>query len=132
MEVDPIFNGSITVPVEKSNLVEVYTVHWSWTILFLVSSLILLASGIISIVFAHLAIGPEVLGYASTVVHSSKYVELPAEAGKKEAFEVVKMLGQKRLRYGYVDSVAEDGQCIKDICAGEIINDRTVPTETDK
>ncbi|CAF3652217.1 unnamed protein product [Fusarium graminearum] len=112
MEVDPIFNGSITVPVEKSNLVEVYTVHWSWTILFLVSSLILLASGIISIVFAHLAIGPEVLGYASTVVHSSKYVELPAEAGKKEAFEVVKMLGQKRLRYGYVDSVAEDGQCI--------------------
>jgi len=110
MGVNPGFNFSVTVPAERSNLVEVYTVHWSWTILFLASSLILLASGVVSIVFAHLAIGPEILGYASTVVHSSKYVELPVEAGKKEAFDIVKMMGQKRLRYGYVDSVAEDGQ----------------------
>lgn len=74
------------------------------------ASLILLASGIVSIAFAHLAVGPETLGYASAVVRDSKYINLPVEAGKKEAFEVVKMMGQKRLRYGYVDSVAEDGQ----------------------
>ncbi|KAJ4136586.1 hypothetical protein NW768_004203 [Fusarium equiseti] len=87
MRVDHGFNFNITAPAERTNLVETYTVHWSWAVLFLVSSLILLASGIVSIVFAQLAIGPEVLGYASTVVYSSKYVELPAEAGKKEAFE---------------------------------------------
>ena len=112
MQRDQVSDFNTTVTGERTNLVEVYIVNWSWSVLFLVSSLILLASGIVSIMFAHLAIGPEVLGYASTVVHSSKYVKLPAEAGKKEAFEVVKMMGQKRLRYGYVDCVAEDGQRI--------------------
>jgi hypothetical protein len=110
MEADSSFNSNITVPVELGNLVEVYTVHWSWLALFFVSCVILLASGIISIVFAHLAIGPEILGYASSVVRDSKYIDLPLEAGRKEAFEVVKIMGQKRLRYGFMDSVAEDGQ----------------------
>jgi hypothetical protein len=110
MQINHDFNFNITVPAERTDLIEVYIVNWSWTILFLSSSVVLLVSGVVSIVFAHLAIGPEVLGYASSVVQNSKYVELPAQAGKKEAFEVVKMMGQKRLRYGYVDSVAEDGQ----------------------
>ncbi|KAG8355284.1 hypothetical protein FVEN_g13160 [Fusarium venenatum] len=78
--------------------------------LFVVSCVILLASGIASIVFAYLAIGPEILGYASSIVRDSKYVNLPAEAGKKEAFKVVKIMGQKRLKYNYIDSVAEDSQ----------------------
>ncbi|KAI1056593.1 hypothetical protein LB507_001444 [Fusarium sp. FIESC RH6] len=112
MQGDSNFNSkyNVTTPAEVGNLVEVYNVHWSWVSLFLMASLILLASGIVSIAFAHLAIGPETLGYASAVVRDSKYMNLPAEAGKKEAFEVVKMMGQKRLRYGYVDLVAEDGQ----------------------
>ena len=112
MQADSNFKSeyNITTPAEVSNLVEVYTVHWLWISLFLVASLILLASGIVSIAFAHIAIGPETLGYASAVVRDSKYIDLPAEAGKKQAFEVVKMMGQKRLRYGYVDSVTEDGQ----------------------
>ncbi|RFN50620.1 hypothetical protein FIE12Z_5124 [Fusarium flagelliforme] len=110
MQLDQVSNFNTTVTAERTYLVEVYVVNWSWSVLFLISSLLLLASGIVSIIFAHLAIGPEVLGYASTVVHSSKYVELPAEASKKEAFEVVKIMGPKRLRYGYVDTDGVDGQ----------------------
>ncbi|CAG7557799.1 unnamed protein product [Fusarium equiseti] len=110
VQMDQVFDFNTTVPAERTELVEVNIVNWSWTILFLSSSVVLLVSGVVSIVFAHLAIGPEVLGYASSVVQNSKYVELPAQTRKKEAFEVVKMMGQKRLRYGYVDSVAEDGQ----------------------
>ncbi|RGP72375.1 hypothetical protein FLONG3_6771 [Fusarium longipes] len=104
MHADSKFNYSVTVPAEVSNLVEVYTVNWLWTSLFLASSVILWASGIVSVVFAHLAIGPEILGYASSVVRDSKYIDLPSEAGRKEAFDVVKMVGQKRLRYGFIDS----------------------------
>ncbi|CEI63662.1 unnamed protein product [Fusarium venenatum] len=109
-EADSNFEYNITAPVEVGNFVEVYTVDWTWMALFVVSCVILLASGIASIVFAYLAIGPEILGYASSIVRDSKYVNLPAEAGKKEAFKVVKIMGQKRLKYNYIDSVAEDSQ----------------------
>ncbi|KAM0230831.1 hypothetical protein ACHAPO_008887 [Fusarium lateritium] len=89
---DSNFEYDITAPVEVGNLVEVYNIDWRWMALFVVSCVILLASGITSIVFAYLAIGPEILGYASSVVRDSKYIDLPAEAGTKEAFEVVKIM----------------------------------------
>jgi hypothetical protein len=110
MEADSNFKYNITAPVEVGNLVEVYTIDWTWMTLFIVSCVILLASGITGIFFAYLAIGPEILGYASSIVRDSKYIALPAEAGKKDAFEVVKIMGRKRLKYGYVDSIAEESQ----------------------
>ncbi|KAH7006568.1 hypothetical protein EDB82DRAFT_553009 [Fusarium venenatum] len=111
-EADSNFEYNITAPVEVGNFVEVYTVDWTWMALFVVPWVILLASGIASIVFAYLVIGPEILGYAFSIVRDSKYVNLPAEAGKKEAFKVVKIMGQKRLKYSYIDSVAEDSQSL--------------------
>ncbi|KAM0351042.1 hypothetical protein ACHAPU_002823 [Fusarium lateritium] len=109
MQADSNFESNVTAAVEVGNLVEVYIVHWSWMALFFVSYAILLASGIVSVVFAHLAIGPEILGYASSAVRDSKYIELPQDVGKKEALEVTKMMGQKRLKYGFTDFSAGDG-----------------------
>ncbi|KAH7191725.1 uncharacterized protein B0J16DRAFT_236977, partial [Fusarium flagelliforme] len=49
MQVDHDFNFNTTVPAERTNLMEVYIVNWSWTILFLPSSVVLLVSGVVSI-----------------------------------------------------------------------------------
>jgi hypothetical protein len=110
MKADANFVSNVTVPIQVGNLVEVYTVHWSWMALFILSCAILLASGIVSAAFAHLAIGPEILGYASSAVRDSRYIDLPPELGKKEALDVTKMIGQKRLKYGFINSAAEDGR----------------------
>ncbi|KAJ3541523.1 hypothetical protein NM208_g4577 [Fusarium decemcellulare] len=104
------FEPNVTMPVEVSNLVEVYTVNWSWITLFFVSCAVLFASGIVSTVFAHLAVGPEILGYASSVVRDSKYIDLAPEIGGQEAIAITRMMSQQRIKFGFVNSAAEHGQ----------------------
>ncbi|KAF4996631.1 hypothetical protein FGRMN_4377 [Fusarium graminum] len=112
MQADDKFESNVTVPVEVGNLVEVYAVKWSWMALFITSCVMLIASGIASVAFAHLAIGPEILGYASSAVRDSRYMDLPLDVGMKDALEVTKMIGQRRLKYGFVDSTTGDGQTL--------------------
>ncbi|KAI6765578.1 hypothetical protein HG530_006648 [Fusarium avenaceum] len=110
MQADAPFEQNVTVPIHVSNLVEVYAVNWKWLSLFFASCAILLASGIVSTVFAHLAIGPEILGYASSAVRDSKYIDLPPELGTKDALEVTKIIGQRKVKYGFTEEMSQDGQ----------------------
>ncbi|KAM0553173.1 hypothetical protein ACHAPJ_007460 [Fusarium lateritium] len=110
--IDPkaTFEPNVTVPVDVSNLVETYVVDWVWVNIFFISSTILFASGMVSVVFAHLAVGPEILGYASSIIRDSKYIDLPPDTGRKEAIDVSKTLGEKRIKYGFTESMSEEGQ----------------------
>jgi hypothetical protein len=101
MQADAPFEQNVTVPIKVSNLVEVHAVKRTWMALFFASCTILLASGIVSAVFAHLAVGPEILGYASSAVRDSKYMVLPPELGAKDALEVTKIIGQNKVKYGF-------------------------------
>ena len=104
------FAPNITVPVDVSNLEEIYVVHWNWMALFFACCGVLLGSGIVGVVFAHLAAGPEILGYASSAVRDSKYLNLPVDTGEKEALDVTKMIGQQKFKYGYTNAVSEEGR----------------------
>ncbi|KAF5026758.1 hypothetical protein F66182_1177 [Fusarium sp. NRRL 66182] len=109
-DADAIFEPRVTTPVRVSNLVQVYAVDWLWIAFFFASSAVLFVSGLTSVVFAHLALGPEILGYASSLVRDSRYIQLPPEAGRKEATDVTLMMGQQRIRYGFTDAVSEEGR----------------------
>ncbi|KAJ4128137.1 hypothetical protein NW768_008421 [Fusarium equiseti] len=104
------FAPNVTVPVDVSNLEEIYVVHWNWMALFFACCGVLLGSGVVGVVFAHLAAGPEILGYASSAVRDSKYLGLPADVGQKEALDVTKMIGQQKFKYGYTNAVSEEGR----------------------
>jgi hypothetical protein len=110
MQADAPFEQNATVPIQVSNLVEVYAVNWTWMPLFFASCAILLASGIVSVAFAHLAVGPEILGYVSSAVRDSKYMDLPPELGTKDALEVTRAIGQHKVKYGFTDGVSQHGQ----------------------
>lgn len=110
MQADAPFEQNVTVPIQVSNLVEVYVVNWTWMSLFFASCTILLASSIVSAVFVHLAVGPEILGYASSAVRDSKYMDLPPELGAKDALEVTKIIGQNKVKYGFTEEMSRDGQ----------------------
>ncbi|EEU42609.1 uncharacterized protein NECHADRAFT_84037 [Fusarium vanettenii 77-13-4] len=87
-------------PFQVSNLVQAYTISKPWITLCFVSCIVLLCSGVLSVVFAHLADSPEILGYASTAVRDSKFLELWPEVGGMAAIDITKMMRGERLRYG--------------------------------
>lgn len=95
-----LFSENITTTAQVSNLVQKYTISKPWVALCFVSCVVLLCSGVLSVVFAHLADGPEILGYASTAVRDSKFLELLPEVGSMTAIDITKTMRGERLRYG--------------------------------
>lgn len=73
---------------EATEIVEQYFVSKAWLWLGIASSVVLLAGGILSVVFAHLARGPEILGYVSTIVRNSKFVEGPPNTSWLDAVDL--------------------------------------------
>ncbi|KAF6816283.1 hypothetical protein CPLU01_13917 [Colletotrichum plurivorum] len=89
---------------DATEIVEQYFVSKTWLWLGIASSAVLLAGGILSVVFAHLARGPEILGYVSTIVRNSKFVEVPPHTSWLDAADLSRMIKDERIRYGFTDT----------------------------
>lgn len=92
-----------TAQAEVSNLVPVYRLARLWVALAFICCIVLLAGGVLSVMFAHLAHGPEVLGYASSVVRDSKLMDMPAKVGAMSGVEISRDMRDLRVRYGLSD-----------------------------
>ncbi|KAL2672483.1 hypothetical protein Neosp_013194 [[Neocosmospora] mangrovei] len=104
---DAVFEPNITVPIEATNLLEVYHVSRAWTGTFIFSCIVFLTGGTLSAVFVHLAGSPDVLGFVSTVVRDSKHMDTPPEAAKMDGLDLTKSMKTKRIRYGLVHGTPE-------------------------
>ncbi|KAI8711696.1 hypothetical protein NCS52_01433900 [Fusarium sp. LHS14.1] len=104
---DAVFEPNITVPIEVTNLLEVYHVSRAWAGTFIFSCIVFLAGGTLSAVFIHLAGSPDVLGFVSTVVRDSKHMDTPPEAAKMDGLDLTKSMKTKRIRYGLVHGTSE-------------------------
>ncbi|KAH6900810.1 hypothetical protein B0T10DRAFT_504545 [Thelonectria olida] len=100
-----------TTPANVSRLVEVYSVSRLWIWLCLASTVVLLIGGILSVFFNHLANGPEVLGYVSTAVRDSKFIDMPPETGRIGGTDLTMMKKDLRVRYGFTGQESE-GQAL--------------------
>ncbi|KAJ4308977.1 hypothetical protein N0V84_011772 [Fusarium piperis] len=89
------FNWNVTRPVE------VYSVTGVWMDFCIFSCIALSAGGILSVFFTHLAIGPDMLGYASTLVRDSRYIKMPAETGQMGGTDMAVEMRDMRIRYGF-------------------------------
>lgn len=76
----------------------------NWVRLYIVCCLLLVCAGIASTVLTHLAKGPEVMGYASTMLRDSRFIDLPAEARYMDGMDVTRSLGKDRVRLGIIHS----------------------------
>lgn len=99
-------NQVITVPDNTINLVTKFYVPRIWIILCFFSCVLPLTGGVDSVVFAHMAIGPEVLGFASTAIRGNKHIILPEEISAVEGTEVTSALKDMRIRFGVIRGVA--------------------------
>lgn len=93
--------GNITTEATQTWYTEAYHIPTLWAALSLLTGVVFLVGGIASIVFTHLSRGPEVLGFASTVVRDSKFMDLPPGTGAMPAADVSRMIQGRRVRYGY-------------------------------
>lgn len=89
-----------TATVTTSNLVQKYRVSKTWSTIGVLSSLVFLLGGIASVAFAHMAKGPEVLGYVSTVMRDSKFLGLGPDTGYMAGMDMSKMCRNMRIRLG--------------------------------
>ncbi|KAF4915875.1 hypothetical protein CGCF415_v001144 [Colletotrichum fructicola] len=97
-----------TVPAELRELVVVVQISDVWAAVCLSSGVVLLAAGVMGVVFKHRARGPEIFGYISTIFRDSKYFDLPPKADLLDGGDLSKTLRELQIRYGNVGS--KDGE----------------------
>ncbi|KAI8313875.1 hypothetical protein K4K61_006504 [Colletotrichum sp. SAR11_59] len=101
-EADAVFQPNVTFTGESSTLLETFVISKLWISLCLLSAVVLLAGGILSVVFIHLTHGPEILGYVSTTIRNSKYIDLPSSTTWLDGSELTNELKKLRIRYGFI------------------------------
>ncbi|KAK9780407.1 hypothetical protein SCAR479_02522 [Seiridium cardinale] len=105
---DSALQNNVTMPVTITVLIETYGINPPWIAVGVFSCAALLVGGVLSVTFRHMAAGPEVLGYASTIIQDSNYIDLPSNIGGINGLDITKMMKKQRLRYGFTDLTSED------------------------
>ncbi|KAH7171228.1 hypothetical protein EDB81DRAFT_678150 [Dactylonectria macrodidyma] len=104
---DAIKAGIKMTQTETTDLFYYYTISWPWMVACLFSCGVLVVGGIFSVIYAHSANGPEVLGFVSTSFRDSKYVSIPPGAEHVDGSKLSEMMKDERFRYGYTSD--QDG-----------------------
>ncbi|PMD30216.1 hypothetical protein L207DRAFT_641787 [Hyaloscypha variabilis F] len=85
----------------------VYHTSWGWLVVLLFSALLLLGGGMAGAVLDHLTVGPDIFGFASSLVHRNKYMKLEDEENRKGATGTIGG-AQKARTYGHVKVMLMD------------------------
>lgn len=116
MYTDVTGNGNIrqstTVPSEVTHAVVVFRIDKLWAAFCVISIFVLLAGGLASTVLAHMASGPAVLGFASTVVRDSRYIKLPDDLAGAEGLEITEKFRDIRLRFGVLHELGDGATAV--------------------
>jgi hypothetical protein len=70
-----------------------YVIYWPWLVTLLVCSILLLVVGIGGAIWEYNTIGPNILGFASSIVRGSKHVKVPKGGSTLSGQERARMLG---------------------------------------
>lgn len=97
---------NITLAENTTTMVELYVVSKIWMGWCIVSCVVLLAAGIFSVIFTHLTYGPEVLGFVSAAVRTSRLIDVPPQSDWSNGLNLSKEMALKRVRYGFAHPVA--------------------------
>jgi hypothetical protein len=94
----------------SSTEVTIYSVNWAWLSVLIICSAILLTAGITSAIWEHQTIGPDILGFASSIVRQSKYIALPKGDSTMTGSQRARMLADEKVMMQDVKPNAEHGK----------------------
>ncbi|KAI9154721.1 hypothetical protein HJFPF1_07278 [Paramyrothecium foliicola] len=92
------------IQTQRAELVEHAMISRLWIILSLIVSVGLLCSGVSSVVFTHLSDGPEILGYVSTLLRDSRFIDSPERLRWKGGIAFSNEIPTKSIRLGVLAS----------------------------
>ncbi|RDL39988.1 uncharacterized protein BP5553_04328 [Venustampulla echinocandica] len=81
---------------------ELYQVAWPWFVFLIISILAMLLSGLATVILSLQIRNPDILGYCSSLIRDSKYIDLPIEGGNDDGMKRTRMNSDLRLTMGEV------------------------------
>jgi len=107
---DGVVANSLTASAaHASSVQQVYRISWSWFAVFVLATTAMFAAGVFSMYHSRRLLTPDVLGFVSSGIRDSRYLDLPAGGGTLSGMEMSRQLMNLRLRFGNV-GVDEDGR----------------------
>lgn len=108
-------NTGVEIPISWGRAViinsnSMFVTRWGWLAVLILCSTALLLAGIFSILWDARTVSPDVLGFASSVVRKSKYVQLPKVNSAASGAERARALGEVRVMMQDVKPTAEVGR----------------------
>lgn len=107
--ISPGHLGNVTANALVHTYEEVYKISIPWLTIFFVTALVMFAGSIAGAVFCHISTTPEILGYASSAIRDSRYINLAPGFGGLGGLEMTKAFEGVEFRYGVVGRL-ESGQ----------------------
>lgn len=104
--------ANLTSPAQSTALELTYVCDWAWLSIFLLSTVALLVGAIAGVILDHISIGPDILGYASSLTRDSPYVRLPRGGSTLGGFERARLLRSMEVRLGDVRSESDKGYVV--------------------
>lgn len=101
------YNSWTTTASETSGGHFIYNISTAWMSISLASCTVLFLSGVISGLFNHLNTTPELLGYVSTTLRDSRFIDIQSSLNSLTGAEVSLLMKEMRLRYGIYQSLEE-------------------------
>jgi hypothetical protein len=93
--------------VQRAELVEHVTISPLWISFSLTTCVVLLLSGILSVVFTHCSIGPEILGYVSTAIRDSRFIDIPEQTRWLGGLDLTLGISNTSIRLGMVQTSSD-------------------------
>ncbi|KAK1841258.1 hypothetical protein CCHR01_16105 [Colletotrichum chrysophilum] len=107
-----VFEPNITTSENATTFVEEYVVLKQWMGLCVLSSVVLIIAGAVSLVFTHLTYGPEILGYVSTAIRNSEIIKVPRDTDWLDGPDLTKEMAETRVRYGFMHPAVDGAQVV--------------------
>lgn len=101
--------GTLTANAFIHTYEQVNAISIPWLTTFFITALVMFAGSIAGAVFCHVSKSPEILGYASSAIRDSRYVNLAPGFGGLGGLEMTKAFEGIEFRYGVVGK-SESGQ----------------------
>lgn len=92
---------------------QMYVCHWTYVALLIITSLVLLAAGLATLILKHMTLAPDIFGYASSCIRDNPYAMLGPDAdggaSHKDGLEQARVLRRVRVMIGDVNGESEVG-----------------------
>lgn len=107
--ISPGHVGILTANASIHTYEKINTISIPWLTVFFVTALVMFVGSIAGAVFCHMSKTPEILGYASSAIRDSRYVNLEPGFGGIGGLEMTKAFEDIEFQYGVVREL-ESGQ----------------------